>query len=239
MDAQQISALAAVVSAFTTGILAYLTLKYVRLTSLLAGQGQAAREPSVFVDFELDSVDEVIIIIGNSGPTSAQGIRFDVTDNIPWREPSVFPSLASLPAFRDGLPHLAPGRSIRFRVGYIDWRAATEGNRWLNIAASYRGDSGLLLEHVSTINFGRYAGMSADSFDKPVVRTADAIERLVTNTEQEAHIDETRRESGVQCPACAGRIPRAAKKCMHCLEWLERQTKADGPRGNGGGSHCE
>ena len=83
MKPEWVTAVAAIASALTTIMLVWLTSRYVTLTRELAGHARATREPSVFVDFELESTDEVILTICNSGPTSARNVTFDVSDNIP------------------------------------------------------------------------------------------------------------------------------------------------------------
>ncbi len=237
MKAEWIGAIAAVASAITTIVLARLTGDYVRLTKQLAASAIAARQPSVFVDFELDPTAEVVLIVGNSGLTSARDVKFDVVDNTPWQATAVFPKPGDVPAFKYGIALLAPGRSIRFRVGHLDWKAAVAERRWLNITARFRGDTDEVLSTENNIEFGRYSGMSADSFDNPQARLADAVEQFVSTSQMQVHLQDVQREAKQRCQHCAELILQGATKCRFCLEWLDDMPRpGHASTGEGAGS---
>src|SRR5262245_5348890 len=112
---------AATVAAVATVLLTGLTALYVMYTHRLVKETRAARLPTVYVDLEFDGRNEVKFVVGNGGPAPAFGIRLGVIDAIPWRNPHKNDGLEALPAIREGISFLAPGRVFKYHVGLIDW----------------------------------------------------------------------------------------------------------------------
>jgi hypothetical protein len=218
MDSNAVSAYAAIVSAATTIVLACLTGWYVRLTGRMVSEMRAARQPIVFLDLEIRDNVNVILIIGNSGDAPARHIRFDVDDGIPWSHKPWF-APAELPALRDGIPYLAPGRTLRFGLGPLDWKTATTKSGWLNVKITFEGEEGRRFVHPANIDLARYNGLSADTFSNHPGAVVEALRGIL-----QVSIETAEREKPNSftkwCPACAHPMSNSAKKCADCGEWL-------------------
>jgi hypothetical protein len=223
MDSGLVSAYAASVSAATTIILVVLTGWYVRLTGRMVSEMRAARQPIVFVDIEFLDGSEVVLIIGNSGDAPARHVRFDVEDGIPWKgKPWYAPS--ELPALKHGIPYLAPGRALRFRLGLLDWEQATKSSGWLNVKIAFEGEEGRKFVHAADIDLRRYEGLSLDTFaryEEHAVEALQGILRLGTEVADRGKPNSTTK----WCPACAKPMSYSAKKCAECGEWLPGTKK--------------
>lgn len=218
MDSGAVSAYGTIVLAATTIILAWFTGRSALLTGRMVSEMRAARQPIVFVDLEIADGIEVILIVGNSGDAPARHIRFDVEDGIPWQgKPWYTPS--ELPALKDGIPYLAPGRALRFRLGQLDWDQATKRSGWLNVKITFEGEEGRKFVHPANIDLRRYAGLSLDTFarhEEHVVETLQGILRLGTEVADRDKPNSTTK----WCPACSRPMGYSAKKCAECGEWL-------------------
>ena len=114
-----VSLVGSTASAVATVLLTALTAWYVRLTHTLVQEAKSAKLPNVFVDLEFDSID-VKFIIGNTGSSPALNVRLDVRDSIPWDKIGDHPTgFSSLAIVKSGLTYLAPGRTLKFNVGYV------------------------------------------------------------------------------------------------------------------------
>src|SRR5687768_3544752 len=109
IDSDSLSAGATAVAAIATSVAAWYTAKSANRNADMVAEMRAARQPSVFIDLEIAQASQVVVLVGNSGDAPARAIRFDIDDKIPWEdERDIRPG--QLPAFRDGIPYLAPGR---------------------------------------------------------------------------------------------------------------------------------
>lgn len=229
MDSTQVAAYAATVQAFTAIVLVWLTQRYVKLTGGMVAEMRAARQPVVYIDVEIEDGSMVVLIIGNSGDAPARHVQFVVDDGIPWEgKPLARPS--ELSALIDGLAYLAPGRRLRFMLGHLDWKKATEQSGWLNIVISYAGEEER--KFVQPVNFDlrRYNGLKLDSFVTPQHKIAEGVNGLFRLAQDEALQKHAEVSFRKVCPACHSLMPTSATKCAACLEWLpEARPKASDP----------
>lgn len=218
MNANDVSAYAASVSAITAIILAWMTGKYVRLTGRMVAEMKAARQPIVFVDLEIHDLSEVVLLIGNSGEAPARHCRFEVEDHIPWHgKPQKTPG--QLPALKDGIAYLAPARTLRFRLGHVDWNKATAKAGWLNVTIHFEGEEDRKYVHRANIDLSRYAGLSPDTFTRPDNEVVSTLKEILQLGQQVANRTDPTRGLHRWCTACAHAIPYGAKKCAECGEW--------------------
>jgi hypothetical protein len=207
--------------AISATILLWVTWQSVALNKGMLAEMRASRQPSVFVDLELDSDSHVVLIVGNHGKAPARTIRFDLDDRIPW-DSEQGPRPLQLPAFRDGIPYLAPGRTLRFHLGHLDWKAATHKGGWLKAEIDFKGEQGEALHSEANINLARYDGVALDTFRTPADKIATDLRDFfyfVRNVEERISITS---HSHTWCPSCSKQIPDFAKKCYHCGEWVAR-----------------
>jgi hypothetical protein len=203
--------------------LAILTAAYVVLTRQMVRQMKAAREPSVFADFEfLDRVTR--LVIGNSSDSPALNIRFSVNETIPWQQEQE--DLGHIDAVRDGLPFLAPRRMLKFHAGYVDWARLDETNGLANIQIVFENDLKHQFKREYTLDIRKFDQVAGDSFQEP----SAAIAKAIRDAEQSRRHDQimqgfSRRlfskPKTKPCPYCAMTIPFAAKKCPECLEFID------------------
>lgn len=231
MDAATV---AAVASATATVLLVGLTAFYVVFTQRLVKETRAARLPTVYVDLEFAGV-EAKFVVGNSGPAPAFGIRFGVIDAIPWREQRKGDGLEALPAVRDGISYLAPGRVLKYHVGLIDWDRVNgpySGSAKINLG--YRDQFGEVHDLLVQIDLKQYQRILAESFSNPAYSIAAAIRDTESSRQSERWMDRSfptivKRE----CPTCGERISLRAKKCRYCGEPVEPMlTNAAAPTGS-------
>jgi hypothetical protein len=202
--------------------LAILTAAYVVLTRQMVGQMKAAREPSVFVDFEfLDRVTR--LVIGNSSDSPALNIRFSANETIPWQQAEE--GLAHIDAVRNGLPFLAPRRMLKFHAGYVDWTRLEETNGLANIRIVFENELKHQFKREYTLDIRKFDQVAGDSFQEP----SAAIAKAIHDAEQSRRHDQimqgfSRRlfskPKTKPCPYCAMAIPLAAKKCHECHEFM-------------------
>jgi hypothetical protein len=179
----------------------------------------------VFLDLEVDANSQVILVVGNQGDAPARTIRFVLEDRIPWSSEKDRRPL-DLPAFRDGIPYLAPKRILRFHLGHLDWKAATEKGGWLKAQIHFKGETGEEIERDAYINLARYDGVTVDTFETPEDKIAMYMKEfyyLASNVDQRISIASG---SHTWCPACSKQIPDSAKKCYQCGEWLPERNAA-------------
>lgn len=205
-------------SALATVILVFLTGRYVRLTHALVQEAKLAKYPNVFVDVEFDEID-VKFIVGNSGSTPALDVTFNVKDSVPWRKLKDFPSgLASISAVQKGIAYLAPGRTLKFQAGYVDYdpKFFADGST-IDIALSFKTESGQTLNRQFTIELRSYAGILLESFRDPEREVAKAIRDAEFHRRSDQSMSTSIRGMFKKsCPSCGEQVSRAARKCPHC-----------------------
>ena len=217
-----VTLLATAVSAIATLVLAFLTAKYVRLTSMLADEARAAKYPNVFVDIEIDNFG-IKFVVGNAGATPAQNIRFRVKDTVPWQIHERLPSgVSSLSIVKNGIAYLPPGRTLKFYAGSV--RHVKEGfapGSVIDVGLSFDVEPGKSITRDFCIDMSSYSDVLYESFTNPAEEVALAIR------ETESKKSSSVLSSGIiarltksSCPICQSEIPRGAKKCPMCLEFL-------------------
>jgi hypothetical protein len=224
LDASTVSAWAAAVSAASTIAVTLLTARYVVLTGRMVAEMRAARRPSVFLDLEVVSAGELVVLVGNSGDVAANNVQIDVDDRVPWQTAFRTPPF-DLPAFRDGIPYLAPNRVLRFSLGWLDWKSTAESGGWLNATLRYKGEDGSEFAGAAHIDLRRYNGVSVDTFERAEDRAADSLRELASYVRALNIEKHHRRSFRRACPSCAESISSSAKKCYHCDEWLDRSAR--------------
>lgn len=149
MEKEHIILLASVTSALATGFLAYLTYRYVKLTHNMVDEIKKSRNPLVFINF-IEAVrghymTKIIMTISNKGLSSAKDIKMRVKYEHPFMQietdkgntTPVSLRLSELAIFRDGIPYLAPGKSISRRIGDIN-NKDIQKNPKMKISYSYK-----------------------------------------------------------------------------------------------------
>jgi hypothetical protein len=221
-----VTLIATTVSAATTVVLAVLTAKYVRLTSALADEARSAKYPNVFVDLELDRFG-IKFVVGNTGASPAQNIRFRVQDSIPWQKAEKLPSgISFLSVVKNGLAYLPPGRTLKFHAGYVAHNVdAFVSENTVDIELTYDVEVGKTVTRNVVINLGAYAGVLYESFSNPAKEVARAIRDTESRNSTRGFSNEIiSRLTKFLCPICKSEIPRGAKKCPKCHEFLPEKT---------------
>jgi hypothetical protein len=215
------------ITAWTTFALALFTAIYVWLTYHILREMRSAREPAVFIDIELRNEIEIMLVVGNTGVRPARNITFTINHDLKWLTEGS--NLSELPAFREGIPYLAPGRILRFLAGVVDWGNAVKDEAVLDLTLAFDTETEGRVERGVTIDLARYHGLAANTFSLPTDSIAHSLSRLV-------HLEEMRdinnsnpigRMFRYSCPFCGRSIPRPAKKCSECGEWLPDERTAD------------
>ena len=218
--ANAVVAVSALVSAATTVVLAVLTFRYVRMTGRMVTEMREVREPSVFLDIEVDD-DTLVMLIGNRGVSAAFGIAVELRSELPWLEMDGA-RLMQLPLIRDGLDYLAPGRELKYLAGRIDWQRATSSGGRVDAALSFRNESGRVFDRRITIDLSKYNGVAISSFRSPGAVIAESLSDM--SRRQQMRDVAGRTGPRKFCPACAKSIPMAARKCFRCGESLAPNT---------------
>ncbi|MBI4775887.1 MAG: hypothetical protein HY788_17225 [Deltaproteobacteria bacterium] len=210
-----------------TIVLAFLTGKYVRLTHSLLEETKSQKEPNVWIDLEL-SRNQAKLLIGNSGTSPAKNLRFEVKDNIPWRQDKDYNrTLETLHPCKNGISYLAPSRILKYIAGFIDnKRTFSELDSIVEIKLNYETETGKEVSREFVIDIGQYYGVLFESFKNPASEIADAIK----DVERAQRSNRTSEQSWSNfskknCPFCGERISHEAKKCPHCLEFLPDDEK--------------
>lgn len=226
---QQLIILAAAINAAAAIVLAILTGRYVRLTARMAEEMRTARDPSIYVDIELESGgDDFILVVGNAGPSPAINLAFAVEDHVPWREPGKHGlGLVRLPAVTAGIQYLAPGRRLKYLVGSFDWSKASPEAPDCTIKVSYQSEGRRDFHRIANIRLTDYHHLRINAFDPPEALIANAIEDVRRDQQHYEHAKDTARMLKQQCPVCAELISRQARKCPHCHEFLEADDSRD------------
>jgi hypothetical protein len=223
-----VQAFSAIVSALATIILAFLTWRYVRLTNHILNETRASRGPNIYVDMELTDF-QITFIVGNSGLSPAHKVRFTVSDSILWRKNEHHEGFKSLSVIKNGITYLAPGRILKYVAGYIDPNNSFDATSYAEFIVDY-DDHLKNKQHMECcINMEQYNSVLLASFRSPGSEIAGAIKGLERNRSSEKAMDRfTHRMFWKQCPSCGESIASSAKKCPHCLEFLEKNDKESG-----------
>jgi len=228
--ASTLSAVGAIASAIATIVLAGLTWKYVKFTHALVEESRQTKYPNVFVDIEFDDMD-VKFLVGNAGATPALAISFNVRDQVPWRKIGDHPSgITSIVAVQKGISYLAPGRTLKFNAGYVEYdqNFFAEGSS-IDIILDFKTEEGIQLHRQFTIDLQSYSGILFESFLDPQREVAKAIRDSERNRRSDesitSHIHNMFKKS---CPSCGELVSSKAVKCPHCHEVVPESTLKDG-----------
>lgn len=166
-----------IITTTTTVILAILTAKYVRLTNSMLEESKAARAATVYVDFEHYDYG-LYLIVGNSGPNPAHNLKFSVKDPIKWVEDPFDKGLKGLSLFSNGISYLAPGRTLKYRLGQINYDDKEHREYVAKINVEY-------FDHINrkntanfVVDFMFYREVMYDSFNSPLKKISESIEKI-------------------------------------------------------------
>jgi hypothetical protein len=211
----------AVAAAIATIVLAFLTARYVRLTSKLVEETRAARAPGVVVDIEFD---EIIarLVVANRGASPAHNLKINVSErNLVWSQTPGEPKFSDLSPVKNGVSFLPPGRTLRYLVYALDVRAtlANKESGVVEFSLTYQDDSGQTFNRQFSIDFGAFNDMSIEGgrWHSPHQVIADAIRRAADHVKPRFPMMRRMRA----CPVCFESIRAEARKCKHCLEPVE------------------
>lgn len=219
IDAQIVSAL---VTAAATAALAWLTFRLVVHQRQSLEESRNARGAAVFVDIEMNH-SQIKLTLGNTGHSPARNIRISVDDTLPWRKGNGLGGFSDLVLVKEGLSYLAPGRILKYIVGFVDWKDLKSGNGIARFTLTYESLPGLERHDEFVIRLSEYTGVLLESFANPSSDIANAINRL------DDHMRSNRRD-GISvmfkrpCPHCKELVSRSATKCPHCHEAIETES---------------
>ncbi len=215
-----VSVLCTVIITFATVALALLTRKYVELTKAMLDDIRNAREPDVFVDFEIPG-HTTRFVIGNAGECSARNIRFDVLSDASCFERSHEQSpgkLADLRAIQKGISFLSPGRTLKFKLGALRRHFDSDGPCIMRILVRFENAAGKGFVRDIVIDMTQYSGVLFESFQDSGKVIADAVGDL--RRWQQRQVRSSRALTPFHqrplCPTCAEPVSSAAQKCPHC-----------------------
>jgi len=209
------------VTAITTLVSTAFTAIYVILTSRMLREVRKAKEPFVTIDMELpDSMLRLIVV--NLGQSPARNIRFAIEHDIQWLSIYNSNGIASIPAIRNGISALAPGRSLRFNAGVVHG-IPKDKETVLSVKIMFEDEGGKYYSRKETIDISQFNDVLLESFEDSNKGVEEAIKSLghsLTSKQTDGFQFITSKE----CPMCAERIPSKAKKCSHCGEIFDAKA---------------
>lgn len=213
-----------VVAAIATAVLAWLTSRYVRLTGAMAEAMRAAQDPSVVVMIEI-ARHLVQLKIQNVGQSPALDIRFQLLQDITWlRRGKGKSGLGHLSVIQRGVSYLAPNQSLAFLGGVANPKPEDlQESHVIEISYRYRSPRGGEFEGSMIMDFEELRDLRLNALVDPVEKLADTLREI----ESSRQLRENPPGAGMfvePCPVCAEPISKRAKKCPHCLEFIERST---------------
>jgi len=217
-----LSAIGAVASAVATIVLVVLTGKYVRLTHELVQESKQAKYPNVFVDIEFDEMD-VKFIVGNTGSTPAQNIRFTIFDQVPWRKLDNHPTgINAITAVQSGISYLAPGRTLKFHAGYVERDPGFFADAsTIDVAVTFEADADSKFTRQFSIELKSYTGILYESFRDPQREVAKAIRDGARDRQSDESLGKRMQSMFKKpCPTCRELVSPKAKKCPHCQSFI-------------------
>lgn len=206
-------------------LLTVLTAIYVYFTRRMVCEMQAARQPSVFIDLEFPD-EQARIAIGNSGESPAVNVVFEIKEDIPWRHfLAGKDGLKSLEVIKHGVSFLPPDRVLKFMGGYVDWEKFRQAPGQLQIKIKFDNEAGHHFTRDYRINISQYAQLLYDTFRDPSTAIAQAIRESERSRRSKDSMQSIFQSPKRTCPICAQRIPKAAKKCPECLEFIDPEPE--------------
>jgi len=212
------------ITAIATVILAIVTFFYVRLTRRMLLEMKATNDPSVQVAIEFPE-KLANVSISNTGQSPAVNIKFTVEDNAPWqrvRQNKKW-SLNSLSIFQTGISCLPSQQCLKFGChSILDWKKIADVGGTIRITTCYENEVGKSFEREIFIDLSAYQDVLFESFRDPI---ADELRYTRRQQERTAYrsvntIRAFRRPKKL-CPMCSKSIPKEAKKCPKCHEFIE------------------
>jgi len=218
-----IQGISALITSIATIILAFLTARYVRLTNHMLEETRASRGPNVYVDIELTSF-EIKLLVGNSGTSPAHNIHLSVSDSIPWRDNSSHGGFKKLGIVKEGISYLAPGRTLKYIAGYYDWKELEKSNSNAEFIITFADHTRKKQRIEFMIGMDQYKAILFESFKKPGADIAAALERMESRRSSEKSMNLFLHGIGKKnCTHCGEQIAASAKKCPHCMEFIENK----------------
>lgn len=216
----------AVVTAMATLALAVLTRKYVILSREMLEESRVSRRASVFLDLEMRHSD-VRLTVGNLGNASAQNIKIEVKDSLPWRDGLGSDGFNAISIVKHGLSYLAPGRMLKYEAGFPDWKKVAPNESVVEFTLRYESQ-GRQYSDQFRIDLSEYTGVLVESFRNESSEIASTLHDIERNLR---HKDPGFLQRAMQksCPFCGKGIPSSAKKCHHCHEFLNTDPKFNHP----------
>ena len=216
------SLVSTVAVAAATIVLARYTYKYVRLAKLLLEDSRESKEPIVYIDFEIpESV--MRFTIGNSGRSAAVDIRITIEKDIPWlRFFNDQSGVGAIPVVKTGVSYLAPGRTLKYGAGVFRPAQDLTENKVLELLLQYKNETGRSFERRIVVDMSQYESVLFESFRDPSHEVAEAIKRAEYSRSSRDRFSAfgIMRAATKNCPMCAEKIPKAARKCSRCGEAL-------------------
>jgi hypothetical protein len=220
-----IPVISTLVVAVATIVLVWLTSKYVRLTKQMVDDMKRSKEPAINIDFEIPD-GSLRFIINNTGLSPAKNIRFTVVKDVDWlRGGNKENGIAGLAPINHGISYLVPGRTLKYLLGYPDWRTNEKQDLLISIHVEFENIEGRTFTHDIDIDMSQFKGVLFESFKDSNLAVADAIKETEQRrqTEKNVHRMFSRRQAKKQCPVCNELIMTNATKCIHCGEWIKNE----------------
>lgn len=163
-----------------SGVVAFATVAYVVLTTLLVRETRAVRragaEPHVSVYAEPSERTSAFfdLVIANVGSGSAYDLRFSLEEE--W---TILPNeeLSQIGLIKDGIGYLAPGQRFRFIVAHGSGLFKEGVQSWFRLHVGYRDVFGRHRDETFPIDFRPYRGMTSVGED-PEQKLAKAVDEI-------------------------------------------------------------
>ena len=134
--------------------------------------------------------------------------------------------LSEIPPFDKGVSYLVPGRTLKYWVGYPDWKKSKGQDLAISLHVDFENDQGVSFQHQIDIDMSQLQGVLFESFKDPNLYVADAIKQAERSRSSQSKMTRmfNRPPSKVPCPICAESIMGKAEKCIHCGEWINKEN---------------
>lgn len=206
-----------------TVVLVRLTGRYVSLTQALLDQSREDRAAAVVVDLVFDGF-WAWLSVTNSGSKPATDVSFLVTEKGEWGSGG---RPSQLKVVSRGISYLPPGRTLKYAVGALDWKAISTGSEaTVSIKLAFESE-GNRRDREFVIDLAQYLESAREN--SPNEALVRAIDRLTDHT---GRVE--RRfafELKKQCVECSEDIPGRAKRCSHCMAVQPVPEPPDAPGG--------
>ena len=235
--------MASVLSATLIGV----TFWYSYLTRKIAKATLEGQRPYVFLDFIPTSQRGFDFWIANDGSRSAVALKLEILSST--NDSVVQAMREALVAFDRGWAYLAPSRVYKYHLFLSGeqpiWSADETPIAPTIIEAriSYFSESGAPYDDTIRFDLSSLGGVSFASFSgggediqRAIVEVNRTLDRKLGSSAGSSMVMRLRQQ---QCLFCGSLIPAKAKKCSHCLEWLDtrRHEAATGSEGEADADH--